>query len=64
VHIPVADMGLNACRMLLNACDAGTRPVSQKFAPRLALRDSLGPAPGTSTRTMRAVVDDRVGGMR
>jgi LacI family transcriptional regulator len=41
VHIPIADMGLNACRQLLNACDGMSLPVSRKFAPRVVLRDSL-----------------------
>ena len=41
VQIPIAEMGLNACRLLLNACTGSTLPVSRKFAPRLVMRDSL-----------------------
>jgi len=41
IQIPIAEMGLNACRQLLNACAGMTLPVSRKFVPRLVLRDSL-----------------------
>lgn len=41
VHIPLADMGLNACRMLLNDCYGLQLPLSRDFAPKLVLRDSL-----------------------
>jgi LacI family transcriptional regulator len=41
VQIPIAEMGLNACRLLLNACTGSALPVSRKFAPRLVMRDSL-----------------------
>lgn len=44
VHIPLADMGLNACRMLVNACYGASLPVSRSFAPALAVRDSVGAA--------------------
>jgi LacI family transcriptional regulator len=40
VHIPIADMGLNACRQLLNACGVPLA-VSRKFEPHVVLRDSL-----------------------
>ena len=40
VHIPIADMGLNACRQLLNACGVPLE-VSRRFEPRVVLRDSL-----------------------
>jgi len=40
VHIPIAEMGLNACRQLLNASGVPL-PVSRKFEPRVVLRDSL-----------------------
>jgi LacI family transcriptional regulator len=41
VHIPIADMGLNACRMLLNSCYQMALPISQKFVPELSVRDSV-----------------------
>ena len=41
VHIPIAEMGLNACRLLLNECSGTTLPVLRKFTPRVVLRDSL-----------------------
>jgi len=41
VHIPIADMGLNACRMLLKACYQIEVAVSQKFVPVVAVRDSV-----------------------
>jgi LacI family transcriptional regulator len=41
IHIPIAEMGLNACRQLLNTCGGTALPVSRKFEPRLVLRDSL-----------------------
>ena len=40
VHIPIADMGLNACRQLLNASGVPLA-VSRKFEPFVVLRDSL-----------------------
>ena len=42
VHIPIADMGLNACRMLINACYGASLPVSRSFVPAVSLRDSVG----------------------
>ena len=42
IEIPIAAMGLNACRQLLNACAGMALPVSRKFEPRVMLRDSLG----------------------
>lgn len=42
VHIPVADMGLNACRMLMNACYGMTLKVSREFKPEVSVRDSVG----------------------
>lgn len=41
VHIPVDEMGLNACRMLLNSCYGMTLQVSREFEPGLATRDSV-----------------------
>jgi LacI family transcriptional regulator len=41
IHIPIAEMGLNACRMLLNAKHGLALPVSRKFVPTVAMRDSL-----------------------
>ncbi len=41
VHIPIAEMGLNACRLLLNAKHGLELPVSRKFVPTVAMRDSL-----------------------
>jgi len=41
VHIPVADMGLNACRMLMNACYGMSLKVSREFEPVTSTRDSL-----------------------
>ena len=41
VHIPIADMGLNACRMLMNTRHGSALPVSRKFVPTLVMRDSL-----------------------
>jgi LacI family transcriptional regulator len=44
VRIPIADMALNACRFLLNACYQTTLPVSQRFEPQLVARESLAAA--------------------
>jgi len=44
VHIPIAEMGLNACRMLLNACYDMELKVSKEFMPTVSLRDSVGKA--------------------
>jgi len=41
VHIPVADMGLNACRMLLNSCYGLTLKISREFEPTVVHRDSV-----------------------
>ncbi|MEK8032925.1 LacI family DNA-binding transcriptional regulator [Ideonella sp. DXS29W] len=41
VHIPIDEMGLNACRMLLNDCYGLGLPVSREFEPRMVLRDSI-----------------------
>ena len=41
VHIPVADMGLNACRMLMNACYGMSLKVSREFEPVVSLRESV-----------------------
>ena len=41
VHIPVADMGLNACRMLLNSCYGLTLKISREFEPTVVQRDSV-----------------------
>ena len=46
VVIPVADMGLNACRQLMNQCYGMELPVSTAFAPELVLRESLCTAKG------------------
>ena len=45
VRIPVADMGLNACRMLLNARFGWDLAVVRKFEPTVVMRDSLAQAP-------------------
>ena len=47
VLIPIADMALNACRFLLNACYDKTLPVSQQFEPLLMARESVAPARNT-----------------
>jgi LacI family transcriptional regulator len=44
VRIPIAEMGLNACRMLLTTRFGSALPVSRKFEPTLVMRDSLAPA--------------------
>jgi LacI family transcriptional regulator len=44
VHIPIAEMGLNACRMLLNSCYDMNLKVSKEFMPTVSLRDSVGKA--------------------
>ncbi|MET0382594.1 MAG: LacI family DNA-binding transcriptional regulator [Burkholderiaceae bacterium] len=41
VRIPIAEMGLNACRMLLNVKYGSQLEVSHRFKPTLAMRDSL-----------------------
>jgi LacI family transcriptional regulator len=41
VHIPVDEMGLNACRMLLNSCYGMTLKISREFEPSLVTRDSI-----------------------
>lgn len=44
VRIAIADMGLSACRLMLNLCYGLKTPVSYDFAPELVLRESLGKA--------------------
>ena len=44
VRIPIAEMGLNACRMLLNTRFGSELPVSRKFVPTVVMRDSLAAA--------------------
>lgn len=44
VHIPIAEMGLNACRMLMNTCYDMDLKVSKEFEPTLSMRDSVGRA--------------------
>ena len=44
VNIPIAEMGLNACRMLLNTKHGSELAVSRKFAPTVVMRDSLAQA--------------------
>ncbi|GAA0770184.1 substrate-binding domain-containing protein [Ideonella azotifigens] len=46
IRIAIDNMGLNACRMLLNQCYAMSLPLVHEFQPELVLRNSLGPAPG------------------
>ncbi len=41
VHIPVAEMGLNACRMLLNSCYGLTLKISREFELTVVQRDSV-----------------------
>jgi LacI family transcriptional regulator len=45
VRIPIAEMALNACRMLLNTRFGSDLVVSRKFAPTVVMRDSLAKAP-------------------
>jgi LacI family transcriptional regulator len=52
LHIPIGEMGLNACRLLMNQCYGMSLPVSHDFAPALVMRDSLAAAP-TAARTRR-----------
>ena len=44
VHIPIAEMGLNACRLLLNTKHGSELAVSRKFVPTMVMRDSLAQA--------------------
>lgn len=48
LHIPIGDMGLNACRLLMNQCYGMSLPVSRDFAPALVMRDSLVAAPAAT----------------
>jgi len=41
VRIPIAEMALNACRMLMNTRFGTDLPVSRKFVPTVVMRDSL-----------------------
>jgi LacI family transcriptional regulator len=41
VRIPIAEMGLNACRMLLNTRFGSALEVSRRFVPTVVMRDSL-----------------------
>ena len=45
VRIPIAEMALNACRMLINTRFGTDLPVSRKFVPTVVMRDSLAKAP-------------------
>jgi LacI family transcriptional regulator len=45
VRIPIAEMALNACRMLLNTRFGSELAVSRKFVPTVVMRDSLARAP-------------------
>jgi len=45
VRIPIAEMALNACRMLMNNRFGTDLPVSRKFVPTVVMRDSLARAP-------------------
>ena len=45
VRIPIAEMALNACRMLMNTRFGSDLPVSRKFVPAVVMRDSLAKAP-------------------
>jgi LacI family transcriptional regulator len=46
VHIPIAEMGLNACRLLINLRHDAGLPVVRKFNPAMVMRDSLAQASG------------------
>ncbi len=62
VRIPIAEMGLNACRMLLKACSSagGELDVSRKFAPSIVMRDSLARVCiGAARRDRHAPQEDR-----
>ncbi|HEX3141699.1 MAG TPA: LacI family DNA-binding transcriptional regulator [Rhizobacter sp.] len=41
VHIAIDDMGLNACRLLLNQCYQSELAVSHAFQPTLVMRESV-----------------------
>lgn len=41
VDTRIAEMGLNACRLLVNECYGRALPVARDFAPELVVRDSL-----------------------
>ncbi|WKB53164.1 LacI family DNA-binding transcriptional regulator [Eleftheria terrae] len=45
VRIAIADMALNACRLLLNLSYGTELPVTYQFEPVMQLRESVGPAP-------------------
>lgn len=45
VHIPIGDMGLNACRLLINDCYGMALPVSRAFEATLSMRDSVARPP-------------------
>jgi LacI family transcriptional regulator len=52
LHIPIGDMGLNACRLLMNQCYGLSLPVSRDFTPTLVMRDSLvAPPPRSASRS-------------
>lgn len=50
LHIPIGEMGLNACRLLMNECYGMSLPVSRAFEPTLMMRDSLVAAPTPAAR--------------
>jgi LacI family transcriptional regulator len=41
VRIPIADMGLNACRLMLNECHGNELPVMHRFSAELIVRNSV-----------------------
>jgi LacI family transcriptional regulator len=41
VHIGIGEMGMNACRLLLNLCYQTELPVSYDFTPALTMRESV-----------------------
>lgn len=45
VRIPIPEIALNACRVLLNMCFDSDLAVSSKFVPTVVMRESLVKAP-------------------
>lgn len=59
LHIPIGEMGLNACRLLLNQCYGLSLPVERSFMPTLVMRDSLAASPKSPTPARRAATVKR-----
>ena len=45
VHIPLAELGAQSCRHLLNLCYGLALPVQRDFAPQVVWRESVGSGP-------------------